>query len=69
MMPTTVDPVDWPAGVKPAQIKRNVLNAVRPGSIVILHDGGGDQSATVKALPGIIRGIRRMHLKLVTLDQ
>ena len=63
----SVDPVDWPAGVKAARIKRNVLSAVRPGSIVLLHDGGGDQSATVAALPGIIKGIRRKHLRLVTL--
>jgi peptidoglycan/xylan/chitin deacetylase (PgdA/CDA1 family)/sulfur carrier protein ThiS len=63
----SVDPVDWPAGVKVKQIKRNVLSAVQPGSIVLLHDGGGDQSATVAALPGIIKGIRRKHLRLVTL--
>ena len=32
------------------------------GSIVILHDGGGTQIATVKALPRIIKGIRKMGL-------
>jgi peptidoglycan/xylan/chitin deacetylase (PgdA/CDA1 family) len=63
----SVDPVDWRAGATAAQIKRNVLSAVQPGSIVLLHDGGGDQSATVAALPGIIKGIRRKHLRLVTL--
>jgi len=63
----SVDPVDWPAGVTAAQIKQRVLSAVQPGSIVLLHDGGGDQSATVAALPGIIRGIRHRHLRLVTL--
>jgi len=35
---------------------------VRPGSIILLHDGGGDRSATVRALPRIIRGIRKMGL-------
>jgi peptidoglycan/xylan/chitin deacetylase (PgdA/CDA1 family) len=44
-----------------------VLHAVRPGSIVLLHDGGGNRSATVKALPRIISGIRRMGLHLVSL--
>jgi peptidoglycan/xylan/chitin deacetylase (PgdA/CDA1 family) len=63
----SVDPVDWPAGVTPVQIKRRVLEAVQPGSIVLLHDGGGDQSATVAALPGIIRGIRHKRLRLVPL--
>ena len=64
----SVDPVDWEEGVTPAEIKARVLGAIEPGSIVDLHDGGGDRSATVAALPGIIRGIRHRHLKLVTLS-
>jgi peptidoglycan-N-acetylglucosamine deacetylase len=63
----SVDPGDWIPGVSPRQIARSVLSAVRPGSIVILHDGGGDRSATLAALPRIVRGIRRRHLRLVTL--
>jgi peptidoglycan/xylan/chitin deacetylase (PgdA/CDA1 family) len=62
----SVDTIDWAAGVTPAQIKRRVREAVQPGSIVLLDDGG-DQSATVVALPGIIRGIGHRHLKLVAL--
>jgi hypothetical protein len=46
-----------------------VLAAVGPGSIVILHDGGGDRSATLAALPLIVHGIERRHLHLVTLDE
>jgi peptidoglycan-N-acetylglucosamine deacetylase len=64
----SVDPVDWAQGVTSAQIKRRVLSAVQPGSIVILHDGGGDQSATISALPGIIKGIRHKGLRLVALS-
>ena len=64
----SVDPVDWPAGVTAKQIKARVLGAVQPGSIVILHDGGGDQSATIAALPGIIKGIRHKGLRLVPLS-
>jgi peptidoglycan-N-acetylglucosamine deacetylase len=63
----SVDPTDWPAGVTAPEIKRRVLGAVQPGSIVLLHDGGGDRSPTVKALPGIIKGIRHRHLRLVTI--
>jgi len=47
----SVDPTDWRPGLTPRQIARRVLGAVRPGSIVILHDGGGDRTATIKALP------------------
>ena len=61
----TVDPRDWQPGTTPQQIARNVLSAVRAGSIVILHDGGGDRSATIRALPKIIKAIRRRGLRLV----
>jgi peptidoglycan/xylan/chitin deacetylase (PgdA/CDA1 family) len=60
-----VDPRDWVPGSTSGQIVRRVLGAVRPGSIVLLHDGGGDRSATIRALPRIIRGIRKMGLRLV----
>jgi peptidoglycan/xylan/chitin deacetylase (PgdA/CDA1 family) len=63
----SVDPDDWSPGGSSKGIAKRVLSAVRPGSIVILHDGGGDRSATVAALPAIIRGIRRRGLHLVAL--
>jgi len=59
----SVDPHDYAHGSTAGEITRSVLNAVRPGSIVLLHDGGGDRSATIKALPRIIRGIRKMGLE------
>lgn len=61
----SVDPTDWRDSTTAKQIVRRVLRAVRPGSIVILHDGGGDRSATVAALPAIIKGIRHKGLRLV----
>jgi peptidoglycan/xylan/chitin deacetylase (PgdA/CDA1 family) len=61
----SVDPTDWEPGLTGAEIAQRVLSAVRPGSIVDLHDGGGDRSATLAALPKIVRGIRARHLKLV----
>lgn len=64
----SVDPTDWQAGATAKQITRRVLGAVKPGSIVILHDGGGDQSETLKALPAIVKGIRHKGLKLALVD-
>jgi len=64
----SVDPHDWDASRTPKQIAGDVLRRVRPGSIVLLHDGGGDAADTIAALPKIIRGIRKMDLRLVTLD-
>jgi peptidoglycan-N-acetylglucosamine deacetylase len=63
----SVDPADWSPGSSAKKIAKRVLSAVRPGSIVILHDGGGDRSATLAALPAIVRGIRRRGLRLVAL--
>jgi peptidoglycan/xylan/chitin deacetylase (PgdA/CDA1 family) len=60
----SVDSRDW-TGATAAQIARAVLQDVRPGAIILLHDGGGDRSATVEALPRIIRGLRQMDLRLV----
>jgi peptidoglycan/xylan/chitin deacetylase (PgdA/CDA1 family) len=63
----SVDPGDWEPGVTAAQISRRVLAAARPGSIVILHDGGGDRSATVAALPAIVQGLHRRRLRVVAI--
>jgi peptidoglycan/xylan/chitin deacetylase (PgdA/CDA1 family) len=63
-----IDTRDWADEATAKQIAKAVLKNVRPGSIILLHDGGGDQSATVKALPRIIRGIRDMDLGLATLS-
>ena len=53
-----VDPRDWSRpGVSP--IVNNVLsNANGRGITVIMHDGGGDRSQTVAALPQMISGLR-----------
>jgi peptidoglycan/xylan/chitin deacetylase (PgdA/CDA1 family) len=60
----SVDPADWQPGVTSDQLVQRVLAAARPGAIVLLHDGGGNRSATVAALPAIIDGLRRLGLTL-----
>lgn len=50
-------------------IARTALAGARPGTIILLHDGGGDRSQTAAALPGIIKGIRARGLKLVTVPK
>jgi peptidoglycan/xylan/chitin deacetylase (PgdA/CDA1 family) len=64
----TVDPADWrrpPAAV----IVRRVVGGVRPGAIVLLHDGGGERSQTIAALPGIITQLKAKGYRFVTLDE
>ena len=41
----------------------------RNGAIILLHDGGGDRSQTVAALPSIIEGLRQSGFQLVTIQQ
>jgi cellulose synthase/poly-beta-1,6-N-acetylglucosamine synthase-like glycosyltransferase/spore germination protein YaaH/peptidoglycan/xylan/chitin deacetylase (PgdA/CDA1 family) len=67
-----IDPHDWgePGGVAPAQasvIVQRVLEQARAnaGNIVLLHDGGGDRSRTIQALPQIIDGLRAAGFTIV----
>jgi len=64
----SVDPRDW---LRPGArvIAERVLSAARPGTIVEMHDGGGDRSQTAAALPAIINGLRRRHYQLVTVPE
>jgi len=48
-----VDPRDW-ANPGVGSIASNVIRHARNGSIVVMHDGGGDRSQTVAALPSIL---------------
>jgi peptidoglycan/xylan/chitin deacetylase (PgdA/CDA1 family) len=52
-----VDPTDWSQPGADAVYSR-VVNNVRNGSIVLMHDGGGPRSGTVAALPRIIATLR-----------
>ena len=45
------------------------LDAVEPGSVILLHDAGGDRSETIAALPKILRGLRERDLQPVTIPQ
>jgi peptidoglycan/xylan/chitin deacetylase (PgdA/CDA1 family) len=64
----TVDPKDWSRpGIR--VIARRVLDKVRPGSVVLMHDGGGDRSQTVAALKIVLRGLKARGYTVVTLSR
>jgi peptidoglycan/xylan/chitin deacetylase (PgdA/CDA1 family) len=50
-------------------IVRNVVSRVRPGSIVLMHDAGGDRSQTVAAVPLVVRALRRRGFRFVTVPR
>jgi peptidoglycan-N-acetylglucosamine deacetylase len=51
----------------PARIEAHVLAAARPGSIILMHDGGRHPQ-TVRALPGVIEGLENRGFELVTVS-
>jgi peptidoglycan/xylan/chitin deacetylase (PgdA/CDA1 family) len=53
----SVDTLDWTRPGAAAIATRASAPGVRVGSIVLLHDGGGDRSQTVAALPAIIANL------------
>lgn len=53
----SVDPRDFEKP-SPAAIQLRIMSSVQPGSIVLMHDGGGDRSSTVAALPGLIQQLK-----------
>src|SRR5579863_5485527 len=74
-----IDPNDWRDNPRPTadEIAERVISHLPPcapndrfcGSIILLHDGGGNRSQTVAALPQIIAGIRAKGLSIVPLYQ
>jgi cellulose synthase/poly-beta-1,6-N-acetylglucosamine synthase-like glycosyltransferase/peptidoglycan/xylan/chitin deacetylase (PgdA/CDA1 family) len=61
------DSFDW---LRPgaATITRTVLGGAASRTTVLLHDGGGDRSQTVAALPGIIQALRARGYLFTTAD-
>lgn len=50
----------------PERMARNILDRLRPGAIILLHDGPGN-AATVGALPTILQGLRERGWQPLTL--
>ncbi|MGH2719604.1 MAG: polysaccharide deacetylase family protein [Actinomycetota bacterium] len=50
-----------------AAIIHAALSEAKPGGIIEMHDGGGDRSETVQALPAIIAGLRAQGYQFVPL--
>jgi len=53
----SLDTLDW-TGLKAGAIVEIVMDKVKPGAIILMHDGGIDRSETVKALGLILHELR-----------
>jgi peptidoglycan/xylan/chitin deacetylase (PgdA/CDA1 family) len=62
----TADSRDW-ARPGVGRIVATVAHQLRPGAIILFHDGGGDRSQTVAALPRILRQLHAHGYRAVAL--
>ncbi|HET9753212.1 MAG TPA: glycosyltransferase, partial [Myxococcales bacterium] len=63
-----IDPEDF-SQRDPRQIASRVLEQAGKGSVILLHDGGGDRSATLAALPLILDGLAARGIQLATPEE
>jgi cellulose synthase/poly-beta-1,6-N-acetylglucosamine synthase-like glycosyltransferase/peptidoglycan/xylan/chitin deacetylase (PgdA/CDA1 family)/spore germination protein YaaH len=74
-----IDTNDWDEHPRktPSEIVKSVFDQMAlartktwmKGSIILMHDGGGDRSATVAALPVLIQALRAHGYKIVPVSQ
>lgn len=64
-----IDPRDWQKGITADAILQDVMDEKDNGSVILLHDAGGNRSATLQALPRIIDGFRAQGYRFVTIGE
>ncbi len=64
----TIDSNDYEA-TDPKLLADSVLQQVKPGAIILMHDGGGDRTVTSRALPRIVRGLKERGYSMVTVPE
>lgn len=68
-------PVMWSLAVEhhevptPQMMVDRVLEKIEPGIILLAHDGRLDRETTVRALPGIISGLKARGYRFITVDE
>jgi D-alanyl-D-alanine carboxypeptidase/D-alanyl-D-alanine-endopeptidase (penicillin-binding protein 4) len=63
MVLQSIDTQDWLRSKR--EIVRRAIAGAHAGAIILMHDGGGDRSKTVAALPAIIRGLHKRGYRFV----
>jgi peptidoglycan/xylan/chitin deacetylase (PgdA/CDA1 family) len=63
----SADSLDWRTTTQ--SLMENVMRQANSGGIVLMHDGGGNRSKTVEALPNIIAQLRKEGYKFVTVPE
>lgn len=66
-----IDPNDWRDNphLTGEQIAESVMSQLGKGNIILLHDGGGDRSQTVRAIPMIVQDLRARGYEIVPVSE
>jgi peptidoglycan/xylan/chitin deacetylase (PgdA/CDA1 family) len=62
-----VNSFDW-KNQPPVDVARRVVDRARPGSIVLMHDGGRDHAVTVAAVRLLVPALRAQGYDFVTVS-
>lgn len=62
----SIDPEDWQPDITADSVFNRVVRNQEHGNIILLHDAGGDRSATVQALPRIIEYFQKKGYTFTT---
>lgn len=66
----SLDSEDWRGShTSVEKLVNRVVERVKPGEIILMHDGGGDRSRTVQALPKIIEQLTLRGYKFVSVPE
>jgi len=65
---------DWKANKSAEEIERNIVRRVKPGSVIVLHDGRDsrpsyDRSQMLQALPLVIEPLKKKGFDFVTIPE
>ena len=64
-----VDSLDYENTLTPEGIANRVIDNVRSGSIVVMHDGGGDRSKTLAATQAIVKTLQSKGYAFKTVSE
>lgn len=64
----SIDVGDWNNHKTEKDITSKILKGIKPGSIILLHDGGASRESVIGSLPVIIKTLKKKGYSFVTID-
>ena len=62
----SADSQDYRAHNSPQRLLKNMLKEIKPGGMVLMHDGGAKRTNTIAALPVLIEKLKKEGYRFVT---